>query len=480
MKKIVLLLLGILVLSCTGNENLSQELSYELNSEKEKIENTSILIGKILSNKNVRKEVLGKIKSVGISNSSISLSFLMNSDSNLMKNELVQSKNFSDKNLFKDQIIRELLSDKQNYSNKIGLKFSNQSQKNSKQISVEVAEQLANKNLQIFFPFNSANKNLIESDYYMTYHPLEYAEVNNGFKFEDNSSDFEYVDEMTNEFLDENPVFVIVPIDECDVPGSLCGYDDLQPVLMPVAGGGGYPVILDPIEMPIYGGGGGTPIDPITPGDPISGPLLLTDNYNHKDILEEDILTSNIPRIMIWKTGWIEFGGTHQKLRIYRGSADGSITQNSDGSITAKGSDYLVRDIRISRRDCRKERWVGFNTEFDPDWVMSENSQSIAIFSIHHFSSSASAELKAKSGFKTENGEIKPSVEVSGEVKINISTGSAKLRANFEISRRHVLATNVGNGTTGRTIESGGVHYNHKWNDRFNYYFQHYYTDLTD
>ncbi|WP_019037489.1 hypothetical protein [Psychroflexus tropicus] len=163
-------------------------------------------------------------------------------------------------------------------------------------------------------------------------------------------------------------------------------------------------------------------------------------------------------------------------MRISRRSK----TQNSDGTITAKGNDYVVREIRIRRKDCRKKRWVGFNTEFDPDWTMSENSQSIAVFSIHHLRASASAELKAKSGFKLENGAIKPSAEVSGEVKINVNTGKAILRVNFEISRRHVLATNVGPGTSGSTIQSGGVHYNHKWNDRFNYYFNHYYTDLTD
>lgn len=472
----------VILFSCSEDESLIQNNLEEFNDDQKKIENTSILIGKVLSDRDVKKEVLSKIENVGILNSSVSLSYLLNSRSNLMKNEIEHSKNFEKKNLFKDKIINEILSDSKNYSLKIGLKTSFEFSKNNQKFSDDLIQELANQNLQIFFPFNPEYKDddLEVTDFYMTYHPLEYKEVNNGFKFKESDPNFFNVDEMSNNFLDENPVFVIVPIDDCDIPGVLCGFDDLRPSSMPISGGGGFPVIMPPGDFPIYGGGGGTPIPPTTPGDPINGPVLLTDNYNHNNIPETDLLTTNIPRIMILGTGWTEFGATHQKLKIYRGASDGFVTQNADGTITAKGNDYIVREIRISRRNCRKKRWVGFNTEFDPDWTMSENSQSIAVFSIHHFSSSASAELKAKSGFKLENGIIKPFAEVSGEVKINVSTGSANLRANFEISRRHALATIIGPGTTGRTIESGGVNYNHKWNGRFNYYFQHYYTDLTD
>ena len=58
---------------------------------------------------------------------------------------------------------------------------------------------------------------------------------------------------------------------------------------------------------------------------------------------------------------------------------------------------------------------------------MSENTQSMAIFSVHHLTASASVELTTKSGFKLEGGEIKPSAEASGTRKITISTGNAKV-----------------------------------------------------
>ena len=88
---------------------------------------------------------------------------------------------------------------------------------------------------------------------------------------------------------------------------------------------------------------------------------------------------------------------------------------------------------------------------------MSENTQSMAIFSVHHLTASASVELTTKSGFKLEGGEIKPSAEASGTRKITISTGNAKFRANAEMSRRFILSTIVGNGTSGQTFSDNSV-----------------------
>lgn len=216
------------------------------------------------------------------------------------------------------------------------------------------------------------------------------------------------------------------------------------------------------------------------PGDPIEGPVLLKENYNHADILPDDILTTHMPKIMIAGTRWMGFAGTHQKLRIYTGTSDGKITQNTDGTITAGPNGYLIAYVRIARRYCSKQRWVNFNYEFDTDWTMSENSQSIAVFSIHKLGGKASAELTAKSGFKKDGDKIVPNTESSGTVKVELSENKAILRAKFEISRRYVLATNVGKGTTNQIVEFDGIQYNKKWNGRFNYFFQHYYTDLTN
>ena len=109
---------------------------------------------------------------------------------------------------------------------------------------------------------------------------------------------------------------------------------------------------------------------------------------------------------------------------------------------------------------------------------MSENTQNMAIFSVHHLSASASFDLTAKSGFKLENNEIKPSPEASGSINVKVTTGSAKFRANAEMSRRFILATIVGDGTSGQTFSDNSVDYNVKSIGIVKYYMKHFYTDL--
>jgi hypothetical protein len=59
--------------------------------------------------------------------------------------------------------------------------------------------------------------------------------------------------------------------------------------------------------------------------------------------------------------------------------------------------------------------------------MMSENTQSLAIFSDHHLSFSASATVNVKAGYKLENGEFKPHTEASGSMTSTISVGSSIL-----------------------------------------------------
>jgi hypothetical protein len=128
----------------------------------------------------------------------------------------------------------------------------------------------------------------------------------------------------------------------------------------------------------------------------------------------------------------------------------------------------------------RKKRWVALNFQLDPDWNMSENTQSMAVFSIHHFSADASYELTAKSGFKVDpiKGIVAGS-EISGASKLKVTVGNAKFRANVELSRRQVLSTIVGPGVTGKQKEFDGINYNVKKIGVIDYYLEHYFTDLT-
>lgn len=219
-----------------------------------------------------------------------------------------------------------------------------------------------------------------------------------------------------------------------------------------------------------------------SPSNSSNGPKLLVNNIlRHDQVPETDIISSVIPKIRINGTKYMGFGGTHQKLKIYRGSGDGTITQNADGSITAGPNPYLIGDFRCQRKFVkRKKRWLDINMEFDPDWNMSENTQSLVVFSIHHLKAEASFEATVKSGFKLEGDKFKPQAEVSGTTKLKITVGSAKFRANAELSRRQVLSTVIGPGITEKEIEFENVNFNMKRIGIIDYYFKHYHTNLTN
>lgn len=466
-------LISIFSISCE-NEKEIESFEIESLSDKQKMmKETSILVGKIMINKDVKSALTEKMKEVGKDANIVSFAYLLGDHIGLRKNEIknLHKRERSNKgnNIFKIALDKEFKENRTNYEiiNRTleKRKSTNNQAKDINSITDQLANLLVTEELQIFYPYDSefdvSDKSTKESsEFFMSYEPLDGSDTNIGYKFDNYSSEPQIVYDLDNDFLDRNHVYLIVSIDPCDMYGKECGFTDLLP------------------SSPIYSDD--SPSHTNTPGEPIEAPALLKDNYNHADILPEDILTTNMPRIMIAGTKWIGFGGTHLKLKIWRGTADGEVIQNSDGTISAKGNKYLISDIRIRRKDCRKKRWVNFNTEFDPDWTMSENSQSIAVFSYHKLGSKASVDLTAKSGFKKEGDKIVPNTESSGTAKIEISENKAILRAKFEVSRRYALATNVGKGTTNETVEFQGIQYNKKWNDRFNYFFQHYYTDLTN
>ena len=89
-------------------------------------------------------------------------------------------------------------------------------------------------------------------------------------------------------------------------------------------------------------------------------------------------------------------------------------------------------------------------------------------------------ELSTKSGFKVVGGAIVPYADVSGTDKVTITVGSAKFRANVELSRKQFLATIVGDGLTYVKIPDNGIYYNVKHIGIVDYYVKYYYLDLTN
>lgn len=456
----LLTLLTLTIISCSDDDDL-EKLSVESLTDKQKLmQETSKLVGKLLTDNDVKSALTQKMQEADKDANIVSFAYLFEHEAGFRKNEL---ENFSkkasdtkDENIFKIALKKEFEENRSSYEviNKTldNRKSTNSLAKTGVSIANELTSLLVSEELQIFYPYDPDYEDDTNiQEFHVSYDPLTDAQTNMGYKFQMGSTASNEVYGLDNDFLDNNPVYLIVPIDPCDMPGRDCDFIDLQPALQNSNSG-----VMVPTTS------------------------LLTSNINHNDIPESDIISSQIPRIQINGTSWMGFGGTHQKLRFYRGTTDGfKITQNTDGTITASGTKYIITDFRCKRKYLkRKKRWLDINAEFDPDWNMSENTQVMAVFSIHHISSSASAELTAKSGFKLEDGEIKPHSEASGSVKIKFSLGSSKFRSNTEMSRRQILATIVGPGTTSKTISDNGVEYNVKRIGIIDYYFKHYYTDL--
>jgi hypothetical protein len=492
MKKIfksafLIMLSTTIFVSCSEDSETIDLQTENLNDKQKLMQETSILLGKMLTNSEVKTALNQKMKEVDEDAEIVSFAYLFEQENGLRKNEIsnFSKRKVNSSNVFKTALQNEFEKNEENYktiANVLETKTPKGAlARTSATIADDLASLLVSEELQIFYPFDPEYEDDDTSvqEFYVSYDPLNNAQTNTGFKFHVGLTDIDVVDGMTNDFLDVNPVYVIVPIDPCDIPGRPCGFTELQPApldpnneLLP---SGNQFLINNPGGF-TGGNTGGTGSN--NNNNTVPTTTLLTANTNHNNIPESDIISSYIPRIRVNGTGYMGFGGTHQKLRFFRGTTDGSVTQNADGTITASSNKYTIKDFRTKRRNVRKERWLGFDAEFDPDWNMTENTQVMAVFSLHHISASASAELTAKSGFKVEGGEIKPHTEASGSVKINFSLGSSKFRANAEMSRRMILATIVGPGTTDKTINDNGVQYNVKRIGIIDYYFKHFYTDL--
>lgn len=485
MKKIIIvkiLFLTLLSLSSCNSDNEIIETQQENSNNKNKLmEETSILLGKVLTNPEVKMMLNNKIQEINKEEGLISFAYLFGNEEGLRKNEkkVLKSRNSSELDLFKDLIKEEFENNSKDYSTINNLIKSKKAEgflhKESNDVINDIANTLISEKLQVYYPYGleQENNNKQIEEYYVSYAPMTYTLTNDGHKFVVGNSDYEVISEMNNDFLDERPVYVIIPIDPCDIDGEPCDTIELIPAPLDVNGNllpsGDLFKLHNPSGIKLGVGGNFTTTNPVTE--------LLKKNTNHNNIPESDVISTYIPKIKITSKEWMGFGGTHQKIRMFRGTPDGKVTQNTNGTISVDGNSYLVKEYRCKRKYLG-DHWLSFDTEFDPDWNMSENTQVMALFSIHKISSSVSVKLSVKAGYKLENGKAVPFADATVGADVNVSSGSSIFRGNTELSRRQILASIVGNGTTGETIEDGGVYYNVKKSGIVKYYFKHYHTKL--
>ena len=431
-------------------------------AENDLLKDISLLVGKALTDATVRAEVDSKIETADALHELVSLSFLLGMENGLSKNETTALKSgklslVSGANQFKKALVQEVGTNIDDYSalgahlDRNGINPS--ASKSVDGFSQQLTALLAGQNLEIYYPYEKAAGVASKGDavFYVSYRPVQYVEVNEVFEYtgaDVEAAALKSFGVVKNDFIDTNNVYVLGQLDECDLPNAKCDYLDLIP--------------NEPEGQP----------------EPIAAQAkLLTYNVNHTSIEEEDIVSTRFSGFKIDGNDWLGFGASHQKLEIYRGSADGKITVD-EGKISATSKSYNISYYRIRAKGARKGWWYHHNDEFDDDWNMSENEQVITLFTKHHLTGSASVELNTKAGLELKDGSIKAVPQATVSSKVSVSVGSARQRTKAQLSRRQVLSTIVGPGVTQRTITRDGNTWNVKKSGIFHYYFKHYYTDL--
>lgn len=428
----------------------SKKISSKETKNKKLKKETSLFVGRLLSKKEVRDEVLMRMKEVSEDGELVSFGYLLGKNKGLRKKESgKEASKLSRKNsLFSQALKNELANNIGEYPTIGGLIALKKETSITSRLAEE-SDPFTDENLQIYSPYNEMNETPEAS--YETYYISEEMEdgspTNSGFYF--NGLTQRAIFKMDNDLIDTNPSFIISTIDECDIVGGTCETVELFAAAMP---------------------------PPLA-----TGATLLTYSVNHNDIPDQDIITTRIPMIKINGTGWLQFGGTHQKFRVFRGGVDSGVTQNPDGTITVTGKGFQIgEDFKTKRRNARKENWINFDREFDVDWNQSENSHQIMVFSLHHWRGTAEGSGGIKYGYKYNiaTGVWEGTIEPTGGTTVKVSSGSSIFRANSELSRRQVLSTITGAGSTGKTQNDGGIEYNVKTVGIVDYYFKHWYTDL--
>jgi len=463
-------LTGLVLISCSKESEITPipelleiaEPQSAFEAENKLLKDVSLLVGHALTDAEVRAEVNSKIEKTDALKELVSLSFLLGRENGLSKKESTALKSgklslVPGTNRFTKALAQELKTNGSAYSalsshlERNG--FNPSASKSAEGLTGQLSALLADQNLEVYYPYAEESQGASKSieAFYVSYRPVQYVEVNEVYQYtgaDVQAAALKSFGVVDNDFIDTHSVYILGHMDPCDLPGKKCDFVDLVPE------------------------------DPQAEPEPIAARAkLLTYNVNHNSIEEEDIVSTRFSGFKIDGNDWLGFGASHQKIEIYRGSADGKISVE-DGKISATSKSYNINYYRIRAKGARKGWWYHHNDEFDDDWNMSENEQVITLFTKHHLTGSASVELNTKAGLELKNGSIQAVPKATVSSKVKVSLGSARQRTKAQLSRRQVLATIVGPGVTQRTITRDGQTWNVKKSGIFHYYFKHYYTDL--
>ena len=236
------------------------------------------------------------------------------------------------------------------------------------------------------------------------------------------------------------------------------------------------PVVL---VMPIFDKEDWVAVEP-PPYIPTNRQYWLTKNVDHTKINQKDVLRVNVAKIRVLKhlSGW----PSKSKVAVYR--IYGDLKLNSDGSINEAGPkkyNVMYRQ-NVSRKQVRKGRWVTVNALFDDDWDIHENDQNFVFASVHNWGGKAKVEGNVKFGYDEEKKKysFNPEFKIDFDIELGERT---RFRFNHAISRRGALSQIVGdfgNGTYNETHEGKTVKYHVRKAGDLQYFLKLHYTDVPE
>ena len=222
------------------------------------------------------------------------------------------------------------------------------------------------------------------------------------------------------------------------------------------------------------------PIEPIEENveEPLFPPptsTLLTENMNHRNISQEDVLVTTIPKMRLTDHYRGVFGGA-SKISIYR--ASGTYTYAEDGDIIAGAeTKAIITDFKFSRNSIREGKWLEANILFDNDWDATEYERDMVVVSKHW--ANFSGGFKVEGGVqisldKLSDGNFTPSFDTiagTGNWELTFNTWY-KLRHNLDYSRKSVLA-NITNDLGNGVKKHNGINYTIWKADKLLFHFEH-------
>ena len=204
---------------------------------------------------------------------------------------------------------------------------------------------------------------------------------------------------------------------------------------------------------------------------------LITVNVTDSETIDEDdILYTNLAHIRVKNDSWCGFISNKLKLVIYRTSADYELDENNIPEVSP--GQHMVARYEIPKSQIRNGEWIAVNTIFDDDWDLHEYDQEIFFCSEHNLRmGSAEMSGEVSLGYTEEKGFC---AEAGMSAKFSYTVGGLKLRANNELTRKSILATNLSNMGSGTREIQGHDYAVRNYGGVVDLVFTQYYTHYDD